>query len=202
MNTPSEEINSSTGLTERESRGSSVFRVRKGMETHLNVFTACSHHKACSYKTTVMNAHMFTFIFMFMLKVISGGTLVDTLLSEFPGLTRPTGVQWGVCHNTVHHIRTTPGPLVTCRTCRPAPDRLTVAKVEFEAMVRDGTARPSESSWSSELHIVPKKGNGWCHCCDYRALNTRTIPDRYPVRHIHDYPHTLTSYVVVVSSLR
>jgi hypothetical protein len=124
-------------------------------------------------------------------KVISGGTSVDTLLSEFPDITRPTGVQCEMCHNTVHHIRTTPGPPVTCRPRRLAPDWLAIAKAEFDAMLRDGTARHSESSWSSALHIVPKKDNGWCPCGDYRALNTRTIPDSYPVQHIHDYSHQL-----------
>jgi hypothetical protein len=87
-------------------------------------------------------------------KVISGGTAVDSILSEFPDLTRPTGVQREVRHNTVHHIRTVPGPPATCRPRRLAPDRLTNAKAEFEAMVRDGTARRSESSWSSALHAV------------------------------------------------
>jgi hypothetical protein len=57
-------------------------------------------------------------------------------------------------------------------------------------MLKDCTARRSDSSWSSALHLVPKD-RGWRPCGDYRALNPRTIPYRYPVRHIHDYAHHL-----------
>jgi cleavage and polyadenylation specificity factor subunit 1 len=122
-------------------------------------------------------------------KVISGGSSVDTLISEFSDLIRHTGVQREVRHNTVHHTRTTPGPRVTCRPRRVAPDRLAIAKAEFDAILRDGPARRSESSWSSALHIMPKKDNGWRPCGDYRALNARTIPDLNPVHHIQDYSH-------------
>jgi hypothetical protein len=125
------------------------------------------------------------------IKLISDDKSTNSLLREFLDLIRPTGVQREVGHNTVHHIRTTPGPPVICRPRRLAPDRLAIAKTEFNAMVRDGTARPSESVWSSALHIVPKKDNGWRPCGDCRALNARTIPDRYSVRHIHDYSHQL-----------
>jgi hypothetical protein len=132
-------------------------------------------------------------------KVISGGTSVDTLLSEFPDITRPTGVQREMRHNTAHHIRTTPGPPVTCRPRQLAPDRLAIAKAEFDAMLRDGTARRSESSWSSALHIVPKKVNGWRPCGDYRALNAVLFPTATPSDISMITP---TSFSVVPSSLK
>ncbi|XP_050359285.1 uncharacterized protein LOC126779407 [Nymphalis io] len=63
-------------------------------------------------------------------------------------------------------------------------------------MVRAGIARRSDSPWSSPLHLVPKKNNEWRPCGDYRALNARTIPDRYPVRHIGDIAHNLAGCTV------
>lgn len=69
--------------------------------------------------------------------------------------------------------------------------RLAIAKKEFEAMLQSGTARPSSSSWASPLHMVPKSSQEWRPCGDYRALNMRTIPDRYPVPNLHDFTSNL-----------
>ena len=133
-------------------------------------------------------------------KVIAGGTAPDSLLDEFPGLTKPTGSHREVQHNTTHHIRTTPGPPVACRPRSLAPDRLDDAKAEFAAMRRDGTARRAEGPWSSALHLVPKD-SGSRPCGDYRALNTPTIPDRYLVPHIQDYSHGLSGWATFLEDL-
>jgi hypothetical protein len=74
---------------------------------------------------------------------------------------------------------------------RLAPDRLAIARAELGAMLRDGTARRSKSSWSSAIHIVPNNNIGWRPYGDYRGPIARTIPDRYPVRNIRDVSQQL-----------
>jgi len=125
------------------------------------------------------------------IRTIVGTTTYHKLLNEFRNITRPDGQPQEIKHCTVHHIETTPGPPVVCKPRRLAPDKLTIAKREFQKMLDMGIVRPSKSCWASPLHIVPKGKDEWRLCGDYRALNARTIPDRYPVRHIHDFAQTL-----------
>ncbi|XP_072934950.1 uncharacterized protein [Epargyreus clarus] len=111
-------------------------------------------------------------------KVLTGDTKYNDILTDFIDITRPIGTQRTIPHNTIHHIRTTSGPPVSCAPRRLAPDKLQIAKDEFRSMLDNGTARPSESPWSSPLHLAPKKDN---NNNNKPLINLTPRPARTPV---------------------
>ena len=112
------------------------------------------------------------------------------LLTKFSSITTPDFKQPTVEHGVQHFI-TTKGPPIHSRARRLPPDKLAAAKAEFRNMMDMGIIRPSNSSWSSPLHIVPKPDGSFRPCGDYRRVNDVTDMDRYPIPHIQDFTSNL-----------
>jgi hypothetical protein len=117
------------------------------------------------------------------------------LLHKRPGLTTPTFSASLPKHGVQHRIPTTGFP-VHSQARRLAPEKLKVAKEEFDMLIKLGIARRSNSPYSSPLHIVAKPGGGYRPCGDFRRLNESTEYDRYPVPRIHDFTANLAGKTI------
>ena len=61
---------------------------------------------------------------------------------------------------------------------------------EIESTIKEllklGYIKPSSSPFASSVVLVKKKDGTLCMCIDYRALNKKTIKNRYPIHRIDE----------------
>ena len=82
-------------------------------------------------------------------------------LNHYLQLLHSSSSSSGVRHDIMHHIHTS-GPPVFSHPHRMGPKKLATAKAEFKHMLQLGIICPSESSWATPLHMVPKSTPGDC----------------------------------------
>lgn len=127
--------------------------------------------------------------------VVNPADRYSKLLRDYPKLLKENPA-WHDPTVDYFDTITTVGPPVTAKARRLSPDKLTQAKMEFQHMMDLGICRPSKSAWSSPLHMVSKKDGSWRPCGDYRVLNAKTVPDRYPFPNLQDFNFQLESKTV------
>lgn len=86
------------------------------------------------------------------IKTVVNDTQYHNLLSQYPSITNASTAVKKAKHAIVHVIETTGTP-VSARARRLPPDKLDIAKREFQFMIDQGLCRPSKSSWSSPSYL-------------------------------------------------
>ena len=92
-----------------------------------------------------------------------------------------------------HRIETGSNPPVFAKPRQLSEEKFKAAREGFHALQSLGIIVPSESEWSSPLHLVPKSNGEYHPCGNYRALNSITKTDRYPIPNINSFSSRLAN---------
>ena len=119
------------------------------------------------------------------------------LLRSYSDCIALTADEVGHCTVLKHHIELKNPHLISAQPPRRIAKHLfSVAKEFIDKMRRQGIIRPSKSCFSAPLMIVrkpqvpddPNLPNvlKWRAVCDWRQLNSNTVPDKFPMRNLYE----------------
>ena len=111
---------------------------------------------------------------------------VERLVQEFSALFSD---RLGVTHLSTYHIQLTDTSPVKLPPYRLTPPKMAILKTKIEDMVEKGIIRPSTSTYSSPVFLVPKGEQDFRPVVDYRQLNKRLHIESTPMPDLHTAAH-------------
>lgn len=64
-------------------------------------------------------------------------------------------------------------------------ERIQLKKI-IDDLLSEGVIRESSSQYASPIVLIKKKDGSLRLCVDYRAINSKTIKDRFPLPNLHE----------------
>ena len=120
-------------------------------------------------------------------------SFIQTSLDKYPEIISPHINKNNNYCGVYHRIDTGSHLPVFAKSRQLSAEKLSATKEEFKRLINEGVITPSDSEWSSPLHLVPKQSGGYRCCGDYRALNSITKSDRYPIPNINSFTTKLAN---------
>ncbi|XP_042952297.1 uncharacterized protein LOC122289392 [Carya illinoinensis] len=106
---------------------------------------------------------------------------IQKLLNHYPDIfATPKGLPPHSSHDHAINLQSGTNPISVHPYRHPYFQKDEIEKIVME-LLDSGVIGPSQSPYSSPVLLVRKADGMWLLCVDYRALNSATVKDKYPI---------------------